>query len=95
MEELITNKDLVKTDGFIVRSLPDYTGITIHTPHCTQLSIDFRTNIISNKEISKRKHQFYHVETLEKVFTIFEYWWKQPNTYCRVCNPQCGINDQT
>ena len=95
MKELITNKDFAKTDGFIVRSLPNYTGITIHTPRCTKLSIDFINNLISNKPVSERTHQFHHVETLEEARAEFEYWWKQPNSYCQDCNPQRGINDQT
>ena len=94
MEELITNKDLVKTDGFIVRSLPGYKNIAIHLPNCIDLSIEFKINIRSNNEVSKRKHQFYHVETLEEISTKFT-WWKQSSPYCRTCNPQRGINDQT
>ena len=93
MEELITYKDFAKTDGFIVRSLPDHTGIAIHIPHCAKLRADFETNG-PKMEISKRKHRFYHVETLNEVFGKFD-CGKQPYWYCRFCITQQDINNQT
>ena len=90
MKELKSKNDFdiaARSDGVIVRSRDDYSGITIHSPQCEELREEFTKHLQSNDVTSEETFLYNHVDTLNDALEIFN-WNLQPNPYCRTCRPR-------